>query len=220
MRKTKVIALISLIVATISLLGCGNSKEKEVQEQTFAKWTEEEIFHQVPLLETEKSKIGEVVHYGAGNYVVNVDGTDLTDYKEYLSVLETAGYKKYADNGEEGIEGSVYTTTYTKETLAVTITHLTAMNKTYISASHELELSEHLIYQEKYKDGLKEGAKTMLSMMQLNNNGSSFLIQLKNGHFIMNDGGYYKDMASLFDYMETLVPEGEKLQTNNTTGEG
>ena len=210
MRKTKAIVLISLMVATISLVGCGNAKENEVQEQTFAKWTEEEIFHKVPLLETEKSRIGEVVDYGAGNYVLNVDRTELADYKEYLSVLEDAGFKKYADNGEEGIEDSVYTTTYTKETLAVTVTHLTAMNKTYISASEELELSEHLIYQEKYKDGIKEGAKTTLSMMQLNDNGSSFLIQLKNGHFIMNDGGYYKDMASLFDYMETLVPEGEK----------
>lgn len=210
MRKTKAIALISLLVAAISLVGCSNAKETGVQEQTFAKWTEEEIFHKVPLLETEKSRIGEAVDYGGGNYVLNVDGTEFKDYKEYLSRLEDAGFKKYADNGEEGIEDSVYTTTYTKETLAVTVTHLTAMNKTYISASEELELSEHLIYQEKYKDGIKEGAKTTLSMMQLTDNGSSFLIQLKNGHFIMNDGGFYWNMASLFNYMETLVPEGEK----------
>ena len=210
MRKTKAIALISLIVATISLVGCGNAKENEVQEQTFAKWTEEEIFHKVPLLETEKSRTGDVVDYGAGNYVLNVDGTEFKDYKEYLSLLEGAGFKKHADNGDNGLNGSVYTTTYTKETLAVTVTHLSAMNKTYISASEELELSEHLIYQEKYIDGIKEGAQTTLSMMQLNDNGSSFLIQLKNGHIIMNDGGYYEDMASLLDYMETLVPEGEK----------
>lgn len=208
MRKTKVIALISLLVATIGLVGCGNGNK--AQEQTFAKWTEEEIFHKVPLMETEKSRVGEAVDFGAGNYVLNVDGTELQDYKEYLSQLENAGFKKYADNGDKGLNGSVYTATYTKESLAVTVTHISSMYKTYISASEELKLSEHLIFQEKYKDGIKDGAKTTLSMMQLTDNGSSFLIQLKNGHFIMNDGGYYEDMDSLFDYMETLVPEGEK----------
>jgi beta-lactamase superfamily II metal-dependent hydrolase len=41
-------------------------------------------------------------------------------------------------------------------------------------------------------------------------NGNSFVIQLKNGHFIIEDGGKKEDAIYLLEYLESLTPEGEK----------
>jgi beta-lactamase superfamily II metal-dependent hydrolase len=46
-------------------------------------------------------------------------------------------------------------------------------------------------------------------MMELYDAGNSFVIQLKNGHFLLNDGGTADDLPYLLDYLESLVPEGE-----------
>jgi beta-lactamase superfamily II metal-dependent hydrolase len=40
--------------------------------------------------------------------------------------------------------------------------------------------------------------------------GNSFVIQLKNGHFIISDGGVQQDMIYLLEYLEKLAPEGQK----------
>lgn len=47
-------------------------------------------------------------------------------------------------------------------------------------------------------------------MLELYDYGNSFVIQLKNGHFILNDGGTKEDFPYLVEYLESLVPEGEK----------
>ena len=46
--------------------------------------------------------------------------------------------------------------------------------------------------------------------MELNDNGNSFVFQLKNGNFIINDGGQEIDAPYLVDYIESLTPEGKK----------
>ena len=56
----------------------------------------------------------------------------------------------------------------------------------------------------------KEGAKTTFHMLELHDLGNSFLFQLKNGHFIISDGGRKTDLPYLLDYLGSLVPEGEK----------
>ena len=50
----------------------------------------------------------------------------------------------------------------------------------------------------------------MMHMLELFRLGNSFVFQLKNGHFVISDGGLAADMAYLLDYLESLVPEGEK----------
>lgn len=74
-----------------------------------------------------------------------------------------------------------------------------------------LSLSEHLIYKDEYVADNQEGAKTTLHMMELwHAFGNSFVIQLKNGHFIVSDGGFHTETGYLIDYLEGLVSEGEK----------
>lgn len=226
-KKSKVllitlIALIALLAGAFAVVLMNqNSKATNQSEtndksftesgvRTFADWTDEEVFQTVPAMIVDGTRIDDAKSYGAENYVINVAGTQLSDYQEYLRLLEQEGYTKYVDNGETGLEEAVYNTTYTKGALVVTVTHIVKMEKTYISVCENLPLSTHLFYQEEYVSDIKTGAKTTLHMLELYNAGNSFLIQLKNGHFIMNDGGDVDDLPYLLDYMESLVPEGEK----------
>ena len=46
------------------------------------------------------------------------------DYRTCIEELEKRGFEKYVDNGENGLNGNVFTTTFVKEDLAVTVIHL------------------------------------------------------------------------------------------------
>ena len=223
-KKTAIIVVILLCLVLLAggagivmLLSSEGSQENAIQEQekvtsneTFAAWTDIEEFRTVPSLVTENSKVGEAADYGNGHYVIDVNGTTTKDYENYLVALENAGFKKHSDNGEDAMDGYAMTASYTKDDLTVTVSHAINLEKTYISSVKNMMLSEHLIYKDEYVEGIGEGAKTSLHMLQLNNNGASFVIQLKNGHFIIHDGGRTYDAQYLLDYLESLTPAGEK----------
>ena len=40
--------------------------------------------------------------------------------------------------------------------------------------------------------------------------GNSFIFKLKNGHFVISDGGFMCESGYFLDYLESLVPNGEK----------
>ncbi len=210
MRKCKVVSLIFLMGVVFSLTGCqGNNKENSVV-QTFSEWTDNELFQEIPALITENTRVGELRDVGGEHYTFDIDGTELSDYWEYLDILEEAGFIKYADNGSTGLDDSVYTTTFTKEDLSLTVTHLDHVAKTYIRVGKEQPLSERMIYKESYKTDDKSDANTTMTMLEVYDWGNSFVIQLKNGHFVLNDGGMSQDFIYLIEYMESLVPAGEK----------
>lgn len=183
---------------------------EKVDVEYFSAYTDQEVFQSIPALTTPYSKIGDAEEQGGGCYVLGVDGTTEQDYKEYLLKLEKAGFKKHSDNGEDGMEGYVYTSSYTKDDLVVTVSHAITLDKTYISVGTGISLSEHLIYKEEYVKDNVQRAQTKLHLVQLNNNGTSIIIQLKNGHFIIHDGGTKNDAPYLLDYLEQLTPNDEK----------
>ena len=226
MKKKKTATILLLMSCLVLLaggaflvmfLGNGGKEEGMKEEQgkvtsteTFAAWTDIEEFRKVPSLVTKTSKVGEAADYGNGHYVIDVNGTTEEDYQNYLDTLEKAGFKKHSDNGEDAMDGYAMTASYTKDELTVTVSHAINLEKTYISAVKNMSLSEHLIYKDEYVKGVSEDAKTTLHMLQLNNNGASFVIQLKNGHFIIHDGGRTYDAPYLLDYLESLTPDGQK----------
>lgn len=152
--------------------------------------------------------------YGAGNYNLEKANTTYADYCSHLTTLESNGFKKYVASVLDGLgndtTNGVWNATYTKEEMVMTVIHVAKTQKTYISIGKDLPLSEHLLYQAKYIEGNKEGAQTTLHMPELHTYGDSFIIQLKNGHFILADGGMSQDTQYLLDYLEELVPVGEK----------
>ena len=148
-------------------------------------------------------------HCGAGTYVTNMENTTKADYEAYLRQVEEHGFIKYADN-EEGLDKAVLCSTYAKDHFVLNISYYSREKKTNISFYQDFLLSEHLHYQDSYIEGNHEGAKTKLHMLELRSMGNSFVIQLKNGHFIISDGGQAPDLPYLLDYLECLTPEGEK----------
>lgn len=226
MKNKKTLAVILLMLCLVVLAGGvflvlflgnanseGETPEKQMEVtsiETFAAWTDIEEFRTVPSLVTETSKVGEAADYGDGHYVIDVNGTTTEDYLKYLDTLEKAGFKKHSDNGEDAMEGYAMTASFTKDDLTVTVSQAINLEKTYISASKKIKLSDHLVYSDDYVKNIDPNAKTILHMLQLNNNGASFVIQLKNGHFVIHDGGTSYDAPYLLDYLESLAPEGEK----------
>lgn len=167
------------------------------------------FFMGIPMMEVESAKHARVDHYGAGTYVTYVEDTTKEDYEAYLRLVEESGFTKHSDNGE-GLDNKVFCATYTKEDFVLTVSYYAMERKTNISFYQDFPLSEHLIYQDSYVEGNKEGAKTTMHMLELRRLGNSFIFQLKNGHFIISDGGMQYDLVYLLDYLESLVPEGEK----------
>ena len=162
----------------------------------------------IPTMNVPRAKDAITISRGANNYVTTIEETSKLDYLSYLGELDKYGFVKYADNGQ-GLDGAVFCSTYTRNELVLTVTHYDRQNRTSISF-YEGPLSEHLIYRDSYVAGNKKGARSSLHMLELWRLGNSFVIQLKNGHFLISDGGMGADLPYLLDYLEELAPEGQK----------
>lgn len=200
----------STVFAVFMIRASKEDKGETISYDTFAAWTDIEEFKDVPTITGANIKIGEAENYGASNNMVDVNGTTVEEYKAYLKTLEAAGFKKHSDNGEEAMEGYAYTAAYQKGDLAVIVSHVIKGNKTYISAMKDVQLSDRMIYKDEYMKDVPAGAKTKLHLMEINNNGACIIIQLKNGNFVIHDGGTANDAPYLLDYLEELTP-GDKI---------
>ena len=216
-KRGTLIALIALVFILLTgaflvvQLSMAKEDEKEPLDiKMFSAYTDVEEFQKVPAMYTEHGKIQEADDYGSKNYVISVNGSTQEEYRTYVQTLEQAGFKKHSDNGEEGMEGYVYCTSFIKDNLTLTVSHAIREEHTYISATYDLPLSDHLIYQDSYMDGVTPDAKTTVHMMELYGVGNSFIIKLKNGHFVIHDGGQVYDAPYLLDYLESLTPGDEK----------
>lgn len=127
----------------------------------------------------------------------------------YLKLLEESGFQKHSDNGE-GVDTSVFTSSYTKGDSIVTISYLARKDKIITTELKGFSLSEHLLYNDSYKKGIQQGAQTKLYMLELWGFGNSFVFQLKNGHFIISDGGLGCELPYLLDFLESLTPIEER----------
>lgn len=203
-KSTICIVLIISVLLILSLTGCAGKVD------TFSSIVDTELFATVPIMTGESINFSEAENVGDDNYQIWAYDTTKAEYENYLAVLEKSGFEKYVDNGEDGIEGYIYTKHYLKENLLVVVTHYTKLEDTMITVCENANLSEHLFYKDEYVADNKSGAKTTLTMPELHKAANSFVFQLKNGHFIVNDGGYKADLPYLLDYLESLVPKGEK----------
>ena len=204
MKKSMIYMVLSVsILLGIMLTGCASSKD------TFATVTDSELFQTVPLMTGEKLEFSDVTDVGGGNFMITASNTTKEEYNDYLAVLEKDGFKKHVDNGD-GVEGYIYTSHYQKEELLVVASYLSKMEETVITVCKDAVLSQHLFYSKKDVAENSQTRKTTLIMPELYRAGNSFIIQLKNGHFIINDGGEQDDLPYLLDYLDTLVTEGDK----------
>ncbi len=207
------------------LAGCGGETEEPVETdetteqkvvepvetdtgaRSFAEWSEFEIFAKVPALIADHSRIEAAYDTGGENYTIEITNTNKDMYKNYMKLLEDNKFGKYVENE---LDGSVYTSTFTKDNLVVTVNYIEHYNRIFVSASESQKLSPRLIYRDSYVTGNSPGAKTTFSMMEISTQGLGCVIQLKNGHFIVVDGGFKDDLDNLIGYLKSLAPAGQK----------
>ena len=220
-KKIGFIALLALIVVLltgaffVALLSIVNANEQSMAEEnvdiaSFSAYTDVEEFQNVPAMVVQGTSIGDAEDYGNGTYLLGVSGTTEQNYEDYLATLEQAGYKKHSDNGEDKMEGYARTASYTKDDITVTVSHAITIDKTYISATKNGTLSEHLIYKDEYVADNVAGAQTELYLVELYESGNSYIIKLKNGHFIVHDGGYEVEGQYLVEFLESLTDGDQK----------
>ena len=194
------------IAGIIVIAGVNKSSAKS----TFAKITENELFQEIPMMIGETIEFSEVRDVGDDNYAVLAEKSTLKEYQNYLNSLEKEGFKKYVDNGEKGLSESIYSAQYEKGDVTVYVSHMVKLNKTLINVCKGNVSSPNLFYDDSYVSNNIEGLKTSFHLPELHSGGNSFIFQLKNGHFIINDGAYQTDLPYLLDYLEKLAPAGEK----------
>ena len=202
MRNKKTWVILGILVF-VFLTGCGSSKN------TFATVTDNELFQTVPIMSGEKLEFSSVEDVGDGNYMITATDTTKEEYENYLAHLEQKGFSKHVDN-VDGLEGYIYTSHYQKKDLLVVVSYFSKLKNTTITVCEKETLSEQLVYNKKFVADNLSGAKTKFIMPELYTAGNSFIIQLKNGHFIINDGGMAEDLPYLLDYLDSLVKPGEK----------
>lgn len=162
----------------------------------------------IPTMEVATADATKIAYRGGSNYVTTVNETSKEDYLAYLILLEKHGFEKIAENSE-GWGGTVFSATFKRGEIVLTVVYYALSRKTNISF-YAGPVSDRLVYKDSYVADHIAGAKTKMHMLELWWFGNSFVFQLKNGHFIISDGGYRNDLAYLLDYLESLAPEGEK----------
>lgn len=219
MKSKKSIVMVIGILLVVLLVGAGiplylttTSKPKEETEEKvgLGKYSEYELFQNIPVMTRKDISYTDAQDVGGGDYMITAVNTALSDYQDYLSVLEKNEFEKIVDNGENGIDESVYTAHYKKKDLLVIVSHIVKLEKTTITATEKTTLSEHLFYDDSYVQDNQPNAKTSFHLIEMEQVGNSFLIQLKTGHFLLYDGGRPGELPYLIEYMESLVPVGEK----------
>ena len=153
-------------------------------------------------------------NYGEGNYLLTVaDDSSATKHNTYKSELERLGLSVYVDNLSALGTGGVYNRILknSDNSLTVNLTYVARKATTYISISSGKPLSSHLMpltsTSNKYNVSF-----AMLPVYEPKDTlalGNAFVMQLKNGHFIVNDGGYALNDNIVVEYMQSKVSAGE-----------
>lgn len=210
-RRNKTILLGLLAVGAMIFTGCAKEKEEVATVPTYADYFESEVFQNVPVMQTSIGQFEEPETVVNNVHIMEINGATLEEYWAYGELLRENGYTKYADNGQEGIvDGAVYNSMFTKDEWTLTLIYYANRDKASITMAKDSPISKHLVYDESYASEIIDGAQTVLHMPELQYQGDCYIIQLKNGHFIINDGGVVAEAEYLVEYLEALVPEGEK----------
>ncbi len=168
------------------------------------------IFQKLVKLRKTDIRFGQPEDVGEGTYQVTAEAVSIQSYQQYIGLLTECGFIKHSDNGQSGQIGYVYTSSFILEDYVLTVIYLVRPQKLYLSLTQGRALSDRLFYDPDAAGYHISEAKTKLHMLEMFGSGNSFLIQLKNGHFIMNDGGLPEDLPYFLDYLEALTFPGEK----------
>ena len=171
-------------------------------------WNGEELFAGV----NTQGWSASAVDYGGDTYVKTFTGKTLNQYNTLCSGLVSGGYTLVAGNGS-GLYGKVYTRSYQKGDLTLTATYSIGKGEIRLSATRGEALSPHLNDQATWAADNMRYESTLLIRPAMTAEGvegeNSFIIRLKNGHFLVNDGGVPNEAINVVETLEHLTPKGQ-----------
>ena len=143
---------------------------------------------------------------GGGVYMTRYVNTTPEIYHQFIEDMKTGGFTVFSE-GE--LHGDILTTSLTYKDNYYTVSYYGADHTIDVTASKQTPLSPHL---QKENDSTKSADVTgaTLTMRPLGSNSTGYVIQLKNGHFVIIDGGSVWNLAGLLTYLEENTPEGQK----------
>ncbi|MBQ7485211.1 MAG: hypothetical protein IJT78_01140 [Oscillospiraceae bacterium] len=164
-----------------------------------------DLFRDVALPEAQPAR-----DCGEGNFIALTENAARSEYDALLAAVCRDGWGKQYDNGA-GLADAVFTALFTKDTRTLCALYTAPSHRLYVTVGEEqAPPSPYLTDDPARRGGFVPGLRTSLHMLELWHFGNSFVIQLKNGHFLVSDGGLRQDVPYLVDYLEQLAPAGEK----------
>ena len=147
---------------------------------------------------------------GAGNFIKTAENADKADYDALLAALERDGWKKQYDNGA-GLADVMFTALFEKDTRTLSALYIAPSRRLCVTVGEgAAPVSPYLTDDPARRKGFLPGLRTSLHLLEMWHFGNSFVIRLKNGHFLISDGGTRNETPYLVEYLESLTPAGEK----------
>jgi len=174
-------------------------------------WNMSQVPLGIPEYETVEGRMLEPYSVGGGGYQLCIQNTTAQECKKYALLLEKAGFEKYSETylpagmGREQCPNLFYV--YTTDKLHVFLSWNTALSTTRIVYTN----AEPLPSLEKAVLDKQDTIIPSITQMQIET-GMSYVIQLRDGSFIVIDGGTYvcSDAQRLYEFMVARTSEGQK----------
>ena len=159
----------------------------------------------VPSIESEGEKDEAFQDKGGGFYAKTVCDIGIEEYYAYLEKVKAAGFQMVLEEPSV-LDKRIYTAPFTKDERILEVTFVSPIQEMYVTVGKG-RFSSHLSGPGNVC--FKPGLKTTVQMLEMWNFGNSFVIRLKNGHFLINDGGSRCEAPYLLDYLDSLTGENE-----------
>ena len=139
-----------------------------------------------------------------------VSDATIADYRWVISELKNEYMRLYTDNGEKGIDGACYQSTFYDEAYTVNVTLYERVGELYLTVEKYRPLSEFQIAPET----AVKGTRTTFHMPEMPTVDGSYkfgeceIFRLSNGHFVIVDGAQEFSAEPTVEYLESLTPNG------------
>lgn len=147
-------------------------------------------------------------HIGSEVYLTRYVNCTLEQYHTLVADMQFADIATL--HSQSNIGEKVYHSSFSKDENKYTITYVAQKGTIDVTATREQKLSPYL-WESNPSTETEEiaGAATTLSILPKRTTGSGSVIQLKNGHFILIDGGNAWSLEELLVYLEEHTPAGQ-----------
>ena len=215
MKNNKLLAVI--LTAALLLGGCGGSAGEEQVvtrledgTRTIGYYVGGEILQNIPDMQTN-GFFGAVTECNDSCHMATYQSTTKEEYDAYVKLLEKEGYVLQAGGGDYGIHNQVFYTALKKEETTIHLVYQERLKCTSVIVGDKEELSPHLQPSAASTEGFRDDLKNTLTLVdQATGQALGIIFQLRNGHFILIDGGRVENTDNVFKHLKEMTPEGEK----------